>query len=160
MTDTAAFFRAVERGEPDPVRQALAADPALVLARDETGATALHVAAFHGRREVVELLLAAGAEINARDGTHGATPAGWAIHYLRERGALLAIEIEDALFAMRREDVELLIRLVTRHPALVDAVDREGTRLATHASAARNPEIGRVFTARRAAATPRHDDSS
>lgn len=160
MTEPSAFFRAVERGEPDPVRDALASDPALVLARDETGATALHVAAFHGRRDVVELLLAAGAEINARDGTHGATPAGWAIHYLRERGALLAIEIEDALFAMRREDVELLLRLVTRHPALIDAVDREGTPLATHASAARNPEIARVFTTRRAAAAQRRNESS
>ena len=158
MDETSAFFWAVERGEIDVVRAAVAADPALVLARDASGATGLHVAAFHGRRDVVELLLAAGADVNARDGTHGATPAGWAIHYLRERGALLAVEIEDALFAIRRGDVELLTRLVARHPALLDAIDREATPLDAHAHAAGDPAIGRVFEVQRAALTqPRRE---
>src|SRR5919107_1372114 len=112
MDATATFFGAVERGDLDAVRALVAADPALARARDDSGATALHHAAFHAHRAVVELLLAAGAELNARDATHGATPAGWAIHYLRERGALLAIEVEDALFAIRRGGVELLARLL------------------------------------------------
>jgi hypothetical protein len=89
--------------------------------------------------------VSAGAEINARDDEFAATPAGWAIEYLRERGALLGIEIEDALFAIRRGDAELVARLVTRHPALRSAVDREGTPLADHAAAASDPEIRRVF---------------
>src|SRR4051812_22919151 len=145
MDDVQAFFSEVERGDIETVRAMVAAAPRLVQARDTTGATALHVAAFHGHRTIVELLLASGAEINARDGTFGATPAGWAIESLRERGALLGIEIEDALFAIRRGDVELLTRLVTRHPALVSAVDRDGTPLAEHASGAADPEFGRVF---------------
>jgi hypothetical protein len=152
MDRMAAFFSAVERGDLDAVRALIAAEPRLVAARDATGATALHIAAFHGHRAIVEALHAAGAELDARDGTHGATPAGWAIHYLRERGALLAIEIEDALFAIRRGDVELLERLVARHPSLVDAVDRAGTPLATHAAAAPDPAIGRVFASRRTGA--------
>src|SRR4051812_34597822 len=134
MDHIQAFLSEVERGDVETIRAMVAAAPRLVQARDATGATALHVAAFHGHRTIVELLLASGAEINARDDRFGATPAGWAIEYLREHGALLGVEIEDALFAIRRGDVEVLSRMVTRHPALVSAVDRDGTPLAEHAA--------------------------
>ncbi|HKP15517.1 MAG TPA: ankyrin repeat domain-containing protein [Gemmatimonadaceae bacterium] len=145
MNDVQAFFSEIERGDVEVVRAMVAAAPRLVHARDATGATALHVAAFHGQRAIAELLLASGAEINARDDRFGATPAGWAIEYLRERGALLGVEIENALFAIQRGDVELVTRLVTRHPALASAVDRDGTPLAEHASAAADPEMAAVF---------------
>src|SRR5688500_11621679 len=117
----------------------------------------IYYAVFNGHRAIVELLHSAGSDLNARDGTHGATPAGWAIHYLRERGALLAIEIEDALFAIRRGDVELLARLITRHPALLTAVDSSGTPLAAHAATASDPAIGRVFAPRRHTEVPRSE---
>jgi ankyrin repeat protein len=42
------------------------------------GVTALHLAAQAGRRETVEVLLAAGADRTIADGLHGGTPAGWA----------------------------------------------------------------------------------
>ena len=151
MDQTAAFFSAVERGDLEVVRAMVTAAPGLVRARDDTGATPLHHAAFHGHRAIAELLHEAGADVNARDGTHSATPAGWAIHYLRERGALLAVEIEDALFAIRRGDAELLGRLLARHPALATAADRDGTPLSAHALAAADPELTRLFTPRRAA---------
>jgi ankyrin repeat protein len=145
MDDAGAFFSEVERGDVETVRAMVAAAPRLVRVRDAKGATALHVAAFHGHRAIVELLLEAGADINARDGTFGATPAGWAIEPLRERGALLGAEIEDALFAIRRGDAESLTRLVTRHPALRSAADRDGTPLAEHAAGSADVEIGRVL---------------
>ena len=85
------------------------------------------------------------ADLNARDSQHNATPSGWAIHYLREMGGLLAIEIEDVLFAIRRRDVDWVRRLVTRHPALIDAKDLNGTPLATHARDSGDPEIAAVF---------------
>ena len=153
MNDVQAFLSEVERGDVETVRAMVAAAPRLVHVRDSTGATPLHVAAFHGHRAIVELLLAAGAEINARDDRFGATPAGWAIEYLRERGALLGVEIEDTLFAIQRGDVELVSRLVTRHPALASAADRDGKSLAEHASAAEDREISMVF----ARARDRHD---
>jgi len=153
MNDVQAFLSEVERGDIETVRAMVAAAPRLVHARDATGATALHVAAFHGHRAIAELLFAAGAEINARDDRFGATPAGWAIEYLRERGALLGVEIEDTLFAIQRGDVELVSRLVTRLPALASAVDRDGTPLAEHAAAATDPEIAMVFARARAQRT-------
>ena len=96
----------------------LNADASLARATDEEGATALHHAAVNGYREIVDLLLDAGADIDARDSIHGATPAGWAIHYLRERGALLAIEIEDLHFALERGDSAWVERFIARHPRL------------------------------------------
>jgi ankyrin repeat protein len=50
--------------------------------RDEAGATVLHYATLDGLREIVQLLLDRGAEINSLDGQFGATPTGWAIEYL------------------------------------------------------------------------------
>lgn len=121
------------------------AEPGLAMARDETGATALHYAALNANREVIDALIAGGADPNARDGRHGATPAGWAVHRMRERGGLLAIEIEDVRFAIERGDAEWVDRLVTRHPALFDAVDRDGTPLRQKAEESSDPRIRAVF---------------
>ena len=112
------FFEAVSRGDRDAAAKMLEGDASLARATDDEGATALHHAAFYGYQEIVEMLLNAGADINARDKTHGATPAGWAIHYLRERGALLAIEIDDLRFALERGDSAWVDRFLARHPWL------------------------------------------
>ncbi len=42
--------------------------------------TALHQAGWHGRRELAEMLLAAGADLSIRDREHYATPGDWARH--------------------------------------------------------------------------------
>ena len=145
MNEEFEFFRAVEAGDADRMEQLVTARPGLVHARDADGATALHHAAFHGHRQIVELLVATGADINARDAEHDATPSGWAIHYLRELGGVLAIEIEDVRFAIERRDVVWVSRLVARHPALAHAVDRDGTPLASHARASGDAEIAALF---------------
>jgi ankyrin repeat protein len=76
------------------VRTLLTADPRLTLARD-TGATALHFAALSNDRAMVDALLAAGADLNARDDNYQMTPIGWAneegheemVHHLYAQGA-------------------------------------------------------------------------
>ncbi|HEX8697155.1 MAG TPA: ankyrin repeat domain-containing protein [Longimicrobium sp.] len=145
MSETGQFFQAVESGDAERVRTLLAAHPELARARDDEGATALHYAAFNGHRPVVDLLLAAGAELNARDARFGATPSGWAIEYLRELGGLLAIEIEDVLYAIQTRDARWARRLVARHPALAAAADRHGKPLAAHARESGDPEIAGLF---------------
>ena len=137
------FFDAVEHGDRDAVANMLKDDATLAISMDAEGATPLHYAAIHGHREIVDLLQQAGANINARDETHGATPAGWAIEYLRERGALLAIEIEDFRFALERGDVTWVERLLSRHPWLANANDHGGRRLADYARS--DPAIARIF---------------
>jgi hypothetical protein len=147
MENLKPFIDAVIRGDLAAVTAMLAADPALARGTDPDGATALHHAAFAGQQAVVDALLRAGADLNARDGTFGATPGGWALHQLRERGALLAIEIDDARFALDRGDEAWVRRLVTRHPALKTARDDQGRPLAEHPGVVTNPNLTALFTA-------------
>lgn len=145
MSKESGFFLAVEEGDLLAVEGLLKEEPRLATARDERGATALHHAAFVGNQAIGDLLLEAGADINARDGTHGATPTGWATEHWREHGGLLAIEIEDAVFAIRRGEADWVMRLVTRHPALRSAVDRDGIAVAQHAAQSDDPRIRQCF---------------
>ena len=148
------FFAALEAGDLSSAQAMLAADPDLVLARDKDGATALHLAAFHAHRHLVEFLCAAGADINARDRSFGATPAGWALEYLRERGAFLAIEIDDGLHPVKSRDVEWTRRLVQRHPRIVTAKDADGRPLSEYARESGIPEIAQLFITTDARNTP------
>lgn len=145
MSDATELFDAVTRGDVDRVRAVLAGHPEIVNARDDDGATALHHAAFLGHREIVWVLAASGADVNARDGKHDATPAGWAMHQMRELGGLLAIEIEDVIFAIRSRDATWAWRLVTRHPALRSASDASGKSLADYANESGDPAISAMF---------------
>jgi hypothetical protein len=118
MSATDELFEAVSAGDLARVKEILERAPEAANAVDEEGATALHLAALHGQREMVRALVAAGADINRRDGRFGATPAGWAIEYLREMGGLLAMEMEDVRFAVERGDVDWVRRFLERLPAL------------------------------------------
>jgi hypothetical protein len=79
------LFAAVRAGDHARVCAILKEHGDLVTTRDSDGATALHYATEAGNREIVNALLEAGADINARDTRFNATPAGWVIEYLRER---------------------------------------------------------------------------
>jgi ankyrin repeat protein len=146
---SAELFAAVASGNTQRVRDLLASDPAAVKAKDKEGATALHHATLNGHREIVSLLLAGGADINARDDRFHATPAGWAIEYLRERGGLLAMEIEDILYAIREQDVYWVRRLLMRLPALANALDARGKPVSEHAAQSGNEAIVRMFNGKR-----------
>ena len=145
MSRQAEFFRAIESGDAARAKELLASEPELLRARDQNGATALHLAAEGGHRDLVRMLSDSGADINARDDRFGATPTGWAIEYLRGLGGLLGVEIEDALFAIREKDVRWLRRLLLRWPALATANDRAGKALATHARESGHAEIASLF---------------
>ncbi len=142
---TLELFAAVKAADAARVRELLASDPGLVRARDDEGATALHHAAERGHRGIVSLLLDAGADVNARDDRFHAAPAGWALEYLRARGGLLGLEIEDLLLAIRERDVRWARRLVTRLPALAKASDRSMKPLAQHAAECGSQKIARLF---------------
>lgn len=97
-----------------------------------------------------KILTAEPALATAKDDEFGATPAGWALEYLRERGGLLGIEIEDVLFAIREGDVRWVRRWLVRLPALARATDARGKPLSQHARESGREEIARLFEERSA----------
>lgn len=117
--------------------------PSSVNQRDQSGATALHYAAFNGHRAVVQELVGRGADVNAKDARFGATPAGWAIEYLREMGGFLGIELDDFAHAIQQSDAEWVARFLRRFPTLRHASDSQGVtfeRLAEQMGNRRSPD--------------------
>src|SRR5437588_8962003 len=80
--DAALFFDACKKGDVSELRGLLANDPSLVRAADPTnrydGWTGLHIAAHRGNVEAVRLLLASGADPNAREEGDHTYPLHWA----------------------------------------------------------------------------------
>jgi ankyrin repeat protein len=73
----ASILTAARDGDAAAVRELLAGDPSLVAAVDEHRKTPLHLAAEHDHAQVAELLIEAGADIEAWT-SWGATPLEWA----------------------------------------------------------------------------------
>jgi ankyrin repeat protein len=75
-------LKAAKSGDVAQVRELLAGDASLVNARDKDGSTPLHCAAWKGHAAVAELLLEAGADVNARSQNehYGDTPLHAAAH--------------------------------------------------------------------------------
>ncbi len=139
------LMEAAKQGELERVKTALEPDPGIVNLRDESGATALHYAAIHGHRQIVRLLIERGADINSTDDQFGATPAGWAIEYLREMGGHLAIELDDLAYAIRNGDTHWVSRFLKRFPALRHAKDTRGIPFQKLAQESGNREIMALF---------------
>ncbi len=149
MTDFERLIDAAKRGDLADVRAILTApNPAeFINHRDPSGATALHYAAFGGHCSVVHELVSHGADINATDSKFGATPAGWAIEYLREMGGFLGIELNDFAHAIRQGDVEWVKRFLRRFPALRAACDAQGKPFKLIAQESGKQEIADLFGA-------------
>ena len=139
------LINAIKLRDMEQIQAILNADREFVNAYDETGATALHYAAFDGLREIVQLLLDNGAEINRPDTQFGATPAGWAIEYLRERGGHLAIELGDLAYAIEIGDARWAARFLERFPALREGRAMNGKPFRVLAEESCNPEILALF---------------
>ena len=145
MGDFEKLIEAAKLGNEADTRALATNHPELINQRDQTGATALHYAALGGHRGVVQALVKQGAEINAGDGQYGATPAGWAIEYLRELGGFLGIELDDFAYAIRRGDVDWVVRFLKRFPALRGICDTQGRPFKLLAEQSANPEITKLF---------------
>ncbi len=104
--ELAGFHQAAQVGDLAKVKMLLASNPDLVFTKNkkELNATALHGAVMNGHKEVVELLLASGAEVNATIKKQGLTPLHFAV-------------------VRRQMDV---IKLLLVHEAEINAKDSDG----------------------------------
>ena len=92
---TTAILQAAKDGDLARVESELARDPLLAQASNETGDTALHVAAERGALPIVDMLLAAGANPNAMRGDgvkpiHAVLLHGWRARVTREQAWTVA----------------------------------------------------------------------
>jgi hypothetical protein len=146
MTDLEAMIEAIEQDDFATASAILDRNRQVIIETDATGATPLHLAAFNGRRRIAQLLIEHGADVNARDPEFGATPAGWAIEYLREAGGYLAIELDDLAYAIETRDINWVTRFLARFPGMRTAVYRDQITFRQLAADCPDPEIGRLFT--------------
>ncbi len=136
---------ATKRGNLETIRSILDVDGQLIDQRDQSGATPLHYAAFNGHRQVVRLLVERGADINSIDTQAGATPAGWAIEYIRELGGYLATDLDDLAYAIREQDSRWVKRFLQRFPNLRRVKDTQGKSFSQLAKESNNQEIIGLF---------------
>jgi cytohesin len=87
------IFKAVKAGDVEAVRAILAENPDAVHERDKDESTPLHHAAWQGHAAVVEMLLDAGADIQAHNANYhwGTTPLHAAAHGNRKDAARVLI---------------------------------------------------------------------
>jgi len=76
MNGTAAILQAVRDGDMPLIERLLTADPLLVRAGDEHRKTPLHWAAEQDRRDIAQMLLDSGADLEATT-SWGATALDW-----------------------------------------------------------------------------------
>jgi ankyrin repeat protein len=94
MTDKSrdAIFGAIRRGDLESVEKAVGGDAQAVNEPDEGNMSPLHIAVKHDKPEIVAWLVAHGANLEAVDTAHGATPLGWAAYLGKTDVARILLE--------------------------------------------------------------------
>jgi ankyrin repeat protein len=158
---------AAREGWTDLVKKHLDADPLSVYQRGWIGETPLHWPAHNGHVEIVELLLDAGAPIEADEiGLYGGKPLHWAsehepatVELLLKRGADVNsrnVKADSDLHgvtplimnATQRNDCAEVTTLLLDAGAEIDAVDAKGKSALAHAVAGGRNRIAEVLRAR------------
>lgn len=99
-------------------------------AEDAPEVTALHQAAWNGRRDIVMELVSRGADVDRRERHHGSTAAGWARYAGHEGIALmLAAQSNDIFEVVRHGHLERLRELLDSNPAAIGSRDGNGRTL-------------------------------
>jgi len=136
---------AAKRGRVAKVRAIILGHAELINQRDQTGATALHYAAFGGHRGVVQALVEQGAQMNAADGNsvrplpggRSNTCARW-VDSWRLNWKTLPTRYGEVTS-------EWVTRFLERFPALRHASDSQGRSFELLAQESGSPEIAKLF---------------
>ncbi|HKY42474.1 MAG TPA: ankyrin repeat domain-containing protein [Pyrinomonadaceae bacterium] len=118
------FLEAVKRGEARVVADLLRSRPELIQAADEYNKTGLHLAAETDQTETAQLLLDAGADIEALT-SWGATPLDWA-------AAMGSARVGELLLARGASGLTLIIAAGLGKLATVKGIIASGVDLSAH----------------------------
>lgn len=147
------LFDAIRRGDSDGLKTALASG-ANPNARDDSGATALMLAAAYASAADVRVLLDAGADVNASN-SYGSTTLMWAggdpvkVRLLLERGAsphARAVDRTTALLVAARLGSAESMRLLIARGADPKATASDTVNLLRVAYGSEHPEVRRVLS--------------
>jgi RNA polymerase sigma factor (sigma-70 family) len=152
------LFNATIVGDTSRVKDLLAEDPGLANASGilksalwNSETPALQVAVMYGRKDIVDLLLAHGADINERDRRWGFTALHQAIdlEFLPDYATLNMVDFllargaqKDIFAFLWLEDIEGVKKLLEQHPDLVNAI---GPNNATPICHTHDPEMMRFL---------------
>ncbi len=121
------FHGLVVAGELDAVRRAIAHDSDLATMNDELGRSPLHLAVINGHMALVNVLINAGADVNAIDPLKGWTPLHYAAFY-RYPGIFLFLlgRRGDFLVADRFGNLPMHLAAATGCPEIVKHLLQHG----------------------------------
>lgn len=147
---------ACRRGDLEAVRALIAADPALVDADDEHHWRPLFHAALWRHEPVVRLLLEAGADLSAHDGSAlhyaGEVPGNQAIVSLLVQYGALEAHVRPTddlsrqfLAAVFLADTGRVRSLLSRHPSLATQTDGRGDQPIHHAARNGDTQVVRLL---------------
>ena len=134
---------AARKGDANKIKSLLQSDPKLVSDKDKNGDTPLHIAALHGQVNAVQVLLDAGADVNARNNDGAFTPGDlWNI--LGASGhpdpvALLTVHGVDANDMKNGYTPLTLAVFSIRHKQIVQMLVAKGADVNAQASSGATP---------------------
>lgn len=144
---TAAFCSAIHdaarKGDAKKVAALLQADPKLVSDRDKNGDTPLHVAALHGQLAVAQELIAAGADVNAKNNYGAFTPGDlWDVfssNNHKDPVSLLTVHGVDAKDMKNGYTPLHLCLFASRHKEVMELLVAKGADVNAQASSGASP---------------------
>lgn len=118
---------AVTAKENPRIMKALIDHGANVNQADHAGLTPLHIAAKKGKKDIAELLIEQGAQVNIRESHRKPTPLHFAVAYEKlEVAALLLAKQADVNAQMENDETALHIAAAHNNSALVDLLVKNG----------------------------------
>ncbi len=145
------IHQAAKEGKFDAVKKMLKEDPDLVNAIDSDGLTPLHLAAEYGHRQIVELLLQEGADINAKSGfkrtpLHFAASSGHdeIVSLFIEKGAELNKNdsfVLTPIFQAAYNGHKNIVEMLLSNGINLNATEKNSVTLLHAAAISGNPEL-------------------
>lgn len=138
-----AIHDAARKGDTKKVAALLQSDPKLVNDRDSNGDTPLHVAALHGQVAVAQALLAAGADVNAKNNYGAFTPGDLGSVFSssshKDPISLLTVHGVDASDMKNGYTPLHLAEFSVSHKKMIDLLVSKGAQVNARASSGATP---------------------